>query len=188
MTPGPEPGSAWERRCPDAWPIELLHLSAGLMPPGKRLATPQEAALIAGRLTEADYLATASSRATASPPATRGQKTNGKGQSRKPHRVVGKLRAANTFLDSLITVEPRLPPLAVSVWLWMWRCERNGVAVVSVAKLAARFDVDRRTVRRALDRLRKQELVVRERRGQAGAGASVYRLLAPKLVEQNPGE
>ena len=188
MTPGPEPGSAWERRCPDAWPVEMMYLSGGMVPPGKRLATPQEAALIAGRLTEADYLATAPSLATASPPATRGQRPVGKGQSRKPSRVVGKLREANTFLDSLITVEPRLPPLAVLVWVWMWRCERNGVAIVSVAKLADRFGVDRRTVRRALDLLRKQELVVQERRGQAGAGPSVYRLLAPKLLEQNPGE
>ena len=165
-----------------------MHLSAGMIPPGKRLATPQEADLIAGRLTEADYLATAPSLATASPPTTRGQKKQRKGRTRKPPRIVIKFGEQKAFFASLADRTPPLSPGAIVIWLWLHHCERDQVAIASHAKLQHRFQLSRSSVKRYLDELTAAGLIQVERLGRLGAGASTYRVYPPTQKSNHQGE
>lgn len=96
---------------------------------------------------------------------------------RRPNGLVLKRARENRFYDGLAALTPRLPPLAVAVWGWLWRCENKGLARCTVAKLADRFGKSPRTVRRALDELRDRGFLTVMRRGLPGR-ASVYRVRA----------
>lgn len=164
----PEPGSPWARHCPDAFPRGWL--DGGELPAGfARPATPLEADLIAGRVSEAEFLRR-SGRQSPRPaaPARSGR--------RRVPPVVRKLAGWNRFLDALAGREPRLSPLAVAVWCWLWRCERDGLARTSERKLAERFGVGRATVRRRLAELRAAGLLAVARRGTHNRTATVYRV------------
>lgn len=166
----PEPGSPWERFCPDAFPFEMLDSVGGKLPSGfRRFASDAEADLITGRITEEQFREARSGKPT---PFSKSASST----KRKPSAVVKKLFAANRFADGLMKHEPRLSPLAVAVWFWLWRCERKGLSRCSVVKLANRFGVSRRTVQRALCELRERGFIRLVRRGRPPRTPSVYRL------------
>lgn len=96
---------------------------------------------------------------------------------RRPNPLVRKRLFENRFYDRLAALNPRLPPMAVAVWGWLWRCERDGLARTSVAKLADRFGTSGRTIRRALAELRGRGFLAVARRGRPGR-ATVYRVRA----------
>ena len=174
----PEPGSAWARHCPDAWPAEF---GSGLPAGFRRFASDREAALVAGRMTEAEYTGRPAPlpRAAAAKPAAAAK--------RKRPAVVAKLFGYNRFLDALAGREPRLHPLAVAVWCWLWRCEREGLARCTLAKLADRFGVSRSTAQRRLAELRAAGFLKQVRKGKPGRTATVYRVLtAPKPPRGRP--
>ena len=172
----PEPGSPWARHCPDAFPREWLD-GARQLPAGfARPATVDEADLITGRVKEAEFLRRTGKAGTPSPAAP--VKAQGKG---KPSPVVRKLFGWNRFLDGLRDREPKLRPLAVSVWCWLWRCEKGGLARATERKLAGRFGVGRDTIRRHLRTLTDAGFLAVVRRGVHGRSATVYRVrLTPK--------
>ena len=95
---------------------------------------------------------------------------------KKPNAVVRKLVLTNRFYDKLTSLEPRLSPLAVAVWGWLWRCEREGLARTSVARLSDRFGKADRTIRRALAELRDRGFLVVVRRGRPPDQPTVYRV------------
>lgn len=163
----PEPGSAWARHCPDAWPREWLD-SSGELPPGfSRAADPREADLITGRTSEAEFV-----RATgrAAP------KVAEVGQQKKGNPVVQKLMGYRRFFDALPALPVRLSPGAVAVLCWLWTCEREGLARCSVRKLAARFGCSSSTASRWLGELRAARFVLVKRKGRAARHASVLRV------------
>lgn len=169
----PAPGSPWERHCPDAWPREWL-AGAGEVPAGfTRPATVDEADLITGRVKEAEFLRRTGTAGTPSFAAP--TKTQRKGK-RKPSPVVRKLFGWNKFLDALAGREPKLHPLAVAIWCWLWRCEKDGRARTSERKLAERFGVCRDNVRARLDELLAAGFLAVARRGVHGKSATVYRV------------
>ena len=163
----PEPGSAWARHCPDAWPAEYDGVP-GLPQGFRRYATDREAALITGRMTEAEF----TGRPAAHAPTLAGQAKH----ERKPNPVVAKVIGFNLFFDGLDKREPRLSPQAVAVWAWLWRCERDGLARCSVRKLAHRLGVNKDTAAAKLNELRDAGFLALVRRGTAGTSATVYRV------------
>lgn len=168
----PEPGSPWAKHCPDAFPREWV--TGGKLPDGfTRPASTYEADLITGRIKEAEFFRRTGKAVTPSPVAP--TKTQGKGR-RKPSPVVRKLFGWNKFLDGLAGREPRLHPLAVAVWCWLWRCEKDGRARATERKLAERFGVERKTVRRHLRTLTDAGFLAVARRGVHGRSATVYRI------------
>lgn len=169
MTRHPEPGSPWARHCPDAYPREWM--ADGTLPAGFRPATTYEADLITGRTGEREYL-----RRTGKP-ATRPPAPSKTGRKRKPSPVVRKIAGLNRFLDGLVKHQPRLHPLAVAVWCWLWKCERDGVARTSERKLAERFGVARDTIRRRLHELTAAGFLRLVKCGVHGRSATVYRVL-----------
>lgn len=163
-TDRPEPGSAWHRHCPDAWPRSWL--DGGKMPDGFRVASASESDLICGKLPEAGYL-----KAT-------GQVAPSKStmSTRKPSSAVLKLRGWNQFFETTEALDPRLPPLAVAVWCWLWKCEWNGVATTSERKLEERFGTTRKTVRVALRALEQAGFLELRSCGKWNRSATVYRV------------
>jgi hypothetical protein len=163
----PEPNSAWARYCPDAWPREWLD-SSGELPPGfTRAADPREADLITGRASEAEFVRTTERAAPAVPKA---------GEQNRANPVVQKLMGYRRFLDTLPVLAEPLSPGAVSVWCWLWTCEREGMARCSVRKLAARFRCSTSTASRWLTELRAARFVRVKRKGRAAQYASVLRV------------
>ena len=95
---------------------------------------------------------------------------------RRQNAVVTKILGYNRFLDGLTKRKPRLRPLSVALWCWLWKCERKGVARCTLAKLADRFAVSRSTVHRHLAKLRDAGFLKMLRPGKPGKTASVYRI------------
>ncbi len=167
----PEPGSAWQRQCPEACPREWIE--NGKLPEGfTRPATPLEADLIHGRIAEAAFIA--KTRGTLMPPSA------SSAQQRKRNRnpVVTKLAGWNRFLDGLIQLEPRLSPVAVALWNWLYRCEKNGCAKTSERKLAERFGVGRTSVRSKLRELEAAGFLEVIQKGMRNHSCTVYRVMA----------
>jgi hypothetical protein len=167
----PELGSPWARHCPDAWPREWLD-SSGTLPPGyTRPAEPLEADLITGRISETAFQA-----------AHRGIRSvralTPTDPKRKPNPVVRKLLGYRRFLDALPNLEPRLSPGAVSVWCWLWTCERKGYARCSVRRLAERFRVSNSTATRWFAELRTAGFLRVVQRGRTGRSATVVQVRA----------
>lgn len=175
----PEPGSAWERHCPTKWPREWLE--NGQMPPGFTPATNHEADLITGRITETIFRERTGKNAPS--PVSLARKPT----KRKPHPVMQKLNGYNQFYDGLAEREPRLHPLAVALWGWLWRCEREGFARASERKLADRFGVVRNTIRKSINELIAAGVLTVARKGIHGCSATVYRIRPhPKRMTSNP--
>ena len=167
----PEPGSPWAKHCPDAFPRAWV--TGGKLPDGfARPATVDEADLITGRVKEAEFLRrTGKVPPSPAPPV----KKTGKGK-RKPSPVVRKLFGWNRFLDGLAGREPKLHPLAVGIWCWLWRCEKDGLARATERKLAERFGVERKTVRRHLRTLTDAGFLGVLRIGRRDHSPTVYRV------------
>lgn len=181
----PEPGSPWAKHCPDAFPREWL--TGGTLPAGfARPATVDEADLIAGRVKEAEFLRRTGKAGAPSPAAPGKAKRKG-----KPSPMVRKVFGWNKFLDGLAERGPRLHPLAVAVWCWLWRCEKDGRARASERKLGERFGVERKTVRRHLRTLTDAGFLTLLRRGVHGRSATVYRVRPvpkkPAATDAEPG-
>ena len=166
----PEPGSPWERHCPDAFPREWV--TGGTLPAGfTRPASTYEADLIAGKMTEAEFLRRTGKAGTPSPAAP------GKGQrkgKRKPSPVVRKLKGWNRFFDESQFHEPRLTPLAVALWCWLWRCEQKGVAKTSERMLAKRFGAGRTSIRTKLRELEHAGFLELKHRGMRDHSATIF--------------
>ena len=169
-TERPEPGSAWQRHCPDAFPREWLTGNRELPDGFTRPATQIEADLICGRMSEARFGA---SRTGSAPPSSPSAKPRKKG---KPSPVVLKMFGYNRFLDALAKREPRFSTLAVALWCWLWRCEKDGRALTSERRLEDRFGVSRKTIRKALRALEEAGFLRRVRKGQWNRKATVYRV------------
>lgn len=167
MTQRPQPGSAWARHCPDAWPREWLDERRELPVGFARPADPREADLITGRISERAFL---DARAPVRAPAPR------RIPQRKVSPVVQKLLGYRRFLDALAGLEPRLSPGAVALWCWLWTCEGNGEARCSARKLGARFRVAPSTATRWLQELTRAGLVTVTRPGRRGQSATVVRV------------
>lgn len=163
----PEPGSAWARHCPDAWPREWLDRSGELPPGFTRAADPREADLITGRASEAEFVRATGRTAPKSAKVSQQKKTN---------PVVRKVLGYRRFFDALPTLPKRLSPGAVVVWNWLWTCERDGSARCSVRKLAARFKCSTGTASRWLTELRAARFVRVKLKGRAARHASILRV------------
>ena len=169
----PEPGTPWARHCPDAFPREWLD-GARQLPAGfTRPASADEAELITGRTSEAEFLRRTGRAGTPLPVPPGKAQRKGK---RKPSPVVRKLFGWNRVLDGLRDREPKLHPLAVAVWCWLWRCEKDGRARTSERKLAERFGVGRGSVRARVRELLDAGFLAVARRGVHGRSATVYRV------------
>ena len=104
--------------------------------------------------------------AALTPPAE--DKPKGRDAKRKTADRFGVL---NSFVDAGMVA---LKPVEQSVWFVLWRECRNGLAICSQADIARRIGVSDRTVRRAIDRLRKLGFVRIARRGNLRKGPSSY--------------
>lgn len=151
-----------------------------------RPATGHEADLIVGRISEAEFLRRMGCPVAPSARVTAPPRPIGEG---RPHRspVVRKLFGWNRFLDGLTSHEPRLAPLAVAIWCWLWRGERNGRVRTSERKLAERLGVCRDNVRARLGELIAAGFVIVIQRGVHGRFATVYRIRpVPKWPKPAP--
>ena len=100
--------------------------------------------------------------------------------SRKAERLRPRLAVRNTFVDFTLA---GLTRNQIAVWLILYRDTKNGTARTSQRDLGRRAGVSDRTVRRALDRLRRRGLLKVTYRGGIGRGASTYRV-RPLLPEK----
>ncbi len=174
-TKRPEPGSAWQRHCPDAYPRDWLTGKRELPDGFTRPATSIEADLICGRVSEVRFLA---SRPGSAPPSTPPAKPKKMG---KPSPVVLKIFGYNRFFTALSKREPRFSPLAVALWCWLWRCEKDGLARTSERRLEDRFGTSRKTIRKALRALEEAGFLKLIRKGQWNRRSTVYRVRTTAL-------
>ncbi|MDB5311557.1 MAG: transcriptional regulator [Gemmataceae bacterium] len=170
-TDRPAPGSPWAVRCPDAYPYEwYAALGLSTLPPGfTRFATDDEAALIAGTITEADFRLRTGRKAAPSPtvpPESRRQATG------------GRFGLLNGFVDFELH---RLTRGEVKVWLILFRDTRDGIARTGQVDIARRAGITPRGVRKALKGLAGKGLVTVVLKGRLGTGPSSYRVLGMSL-------
>lgn len=85
----------------------------------------------------------------------------------------GRFRALNEFVDRAMR---DLTRAEISVWLVLYRDERNGAVRVSVNQIAERAGASSRSVIRALERLKKLGMVEPILRGGLNRGPSIYRI------------
>jgi predicted DNA-binding transcriptional regulator len=98
------------------------------------------------------------------------EKAKGKAGGR---RAGERFATLNAFVDFTLA---ELPRNEIAVWLILYRDTKNGTARTSQADLGRRAGVSDRTVRRAIDRLRRRGLLKVTYRGGIGRGASTYRV------------
>ena len=109
------------------------------------------------------------------PPRPRTTSNNGKAEKpKRTKQTAERFGTINAFVDFTLG---SLSRNETTVWLILWRDERNGTSRTSQADLARRSGVTRRTVVRVLDRLESKHLLRRIRRGGLNRGLSVYRVL-----------
>lgn len=105
------------------------------------------------------------------PAPARGQnKAKGKPRRGKPGN---RFAVLNAFVDFTVA---DLARNEIAVWLVLYRDTRDGTARTSQADIGRRIGVSGRTVRRAMDRLRRRGLLKVTFRGGIGRGASAYRI------------
>lgn len=95
---------------------------------------------------------------------------------RKPNAVVSKLLGFRHFFETAAKLDPRLHPLAVAIWAWLWTCAKDGRVRTSERRLAVRFGVGRNSIRsrlRDLERIGFLELI---RKGKRNQSATIYKV------------
>jgi predicted transcriptional regulator len=96
--------------------------------------------------------------------------------AQSPERRKSQLRfeTLNAFVD-FGAVQANLTPAGVCVWLALWRfANPDGTTMVSTDKIAACFNLNKRTVLRALKELKRQKMIKVLARGGINRGASKY--------------
>jgi hypothetical protein len=89
---------------------------------------------------------------------------------RRTVRHGNRFATINTFIDSRMS---GLPRVALAVWVAIWRDERHGVSRTSRADLARRVGCDKRSVSRAIARLKREGLLEVVRPGGLNVGVSL---------------
>lgn len=100
--------------------------------------------------------------------ASRSQKRRSQGQRKR-------FATVNSFVDCRMR---DLPRAAVAVWVALWRDERDGDSRTAMSDLARRVGCDKRTICRAIKRLRRDGLLEVVRKGGLSAGPNVYKVMA----------
>ena len=181
----PEPGSLWARYCPEAWPREWL--VRGRMPDGfTRPATPDEADLITGRISERLFLWRTGRLTNPSPRADtdaasgrtrdRNRKPARRGRSAKRNALVERVLGYRRFFNTMTALDEPLSVGAVAVWCWLWTCAKAGRAKLTTRKLAQRFRVGQSTATRWTGELARVGLIETLRRGKPGRSATIVRV------------
>jgi len=101
------------------------------------------------------------------------QKRNGS-KPRKSKQTRDRFRVLNSFVDCTAA---ELNRSEILVWLVLYRDTRDGIACTSQADIARRASIDDRTVRRAIRRLERLQLLKTVYRGGLNRGVSKYRVL-----------
>jgi CRP-like cAMP-binding protein len=106
---------------------------------------------------------------------TRHQGHQGKAKGKPARRKTGdRFAVVNAFVDFTLA---ELTRNEIAAWLVLYRDTKpDGTARTSQADLARRAGTSDRTVRRALDGLKRRGLLKVAYRGGIGRGASVYRV------------
>ncbi len=86
-------------------------------------------------------------------------------------RTGDRFATLNAFVDFTLR---DLTRNELAVWLLLWRDTKTGTARTGQADLARRAGISDRTVRRAIESLRRRGLLKVTYRGGIGRGASVY--------------
>jgi DNA-binding MarR family transcriptional regulator len=89
--------------------------------------------------------------------------------------AAGRFQVLNAFVDRAMA---GLTRAEVAVWLVLYRDSREGVARTSLADMARRGGMEKRTVLRAVRRLEGRGLLEVVRRGGLSRGPSSYRVRA----------
>lgn len=88
------------------------------------------------------------------------------------HRKAGdRFGVLNAFVDAGMA---GLSRAEIAVWLVLWRDTRDGVARAGQASIARRAGVNRRTVYRTIQQLKRRGLLAVAYRGGLGRGVSAY--------------
>lgn len=169
-TDPPQPGSAWARFCPDAYPIDWYDaLGLTALPVGfARFATDDEAALIVGRITPEEFTGRSRHRPASAPVAPQTPIPGGRGNA---NSVGQRFRDLSTFLR---TVHAALTPTQRAIWLAVYTYSQAGSATVTQETLAKIAGVTIRAVQKAIPGLRKKGLLDILEKGRPGR-SSVYR-------------
>ena len=93
-------------------------------------------------------------------------------ETTKPH-TGNRFILLNEFIDSGMAGLSRLEAL---VWLVLFRDARGDIAETSARYVGTRIGVDRRSVQRALAKLRSVGLLTVKRKGGLNRGSNVYQL------------
>ncbi len=91
----------------------------------------------------------------------------------KGKRAAGRFGVLNAFVDFTMG---GLRRNEIAVWLVLWRDTRNGIARTAQADIGRRARIARRTVVRAIQRLREGGLLTVVRQGGINRGPSEYRV------------
>jgi hypothetical protein len=92
---------------------------------------------------------------------------------RAPGPAAGRFQMLNAFVDGAMA---GLSRSELAAWVVLYRDTRDGVARASLADIARRGGMGRRTVARALQSLKRRGLLEVVRKGGLNQGASVYRV------------
>lgn len=105
-------------------------------------------------------------------PRSNGQHRRGEGAQPKG-QATGRFRTLNAFVDGALA---DLTRAEIATWLTLFRDVRDGTARTGYSDLARRAGLDRRSVGRALRRLKARGLIAVICRGGLGRGPSRYRV------------
>ena len=167
-TDPPPPGSAWARRCPDAYPADWFDaLGLTALPPGfARFAAPDEAVVITGAAAPGD--------SDGAGPTPRRDAPSVPPRRPQPGKPEGRFAVLNGFVDCELR---GLSRAAAAVWLVLYRDTKpDGTARTGQSDIARRAGLTPRGVRKGLTELTQAGLVDVLRRGRLGAGTSCYRV------------
>ncbi len=118
------------------------------------------------------------------PPPARRSKTPSNGGRDRPKGKSGRFAILNTFLDFTLATLGRNE---IAVWLLLYRDTKpEGTARTSIADLARRAGVSKRTALRNVAALERRGLLRIVHRGGLNRGLSIYRVLP--LVRESTGD
>lgn len=98
----------------------------------------------------------------------------GKAESKAPSKAnAGRFEMLNSFVDCQLAECTRAE---LAVWLVLYRDSRKGMACTAQSWIAKRANVDVRTVRTAIGKLKQRGLVDVVKKGGPSAGLAAYRV------------